>query len=47
MSTIRRVINLRPKSNATFRREEKAEVMMQVRVQVISDQWDQRLADVK
>jgi hypothetical protein len=44
-SSIRRVINLRLKSNATFWRESNAETMLQVRAQVISDRWDERLAE--
>lgn len=44
-SSIRRVINLRLKSNATFWREPNAETMLQVRAQVISDRWDERLAE--
>ena len=42
-STIRRVVNLRLKSNAMFWREENAEAMMQVRAQVLTGQWDSRL----
>jgi hypothetical protein len=44
-SSIRRVINLRLKSNAIFWREPNAETMLQVRAQVISDRWDERLAE--
>lgn len=44
-SGVRRVINLRLKSNATFWREPNAETMLQVRAQVISDRWDERLAE--
>lgn len=42
-SSIRRVINLRIKSNAMFWRESHAEQMLQVRAQVLSDRWDERL----
>ena len=42
-SSIRRVINLRLKSNGTFWREEHAEEMLQVRAQVISKRWDERV----
>jgi hypothetical protein len=42
-SSIRRVINLRLKSNAMFWKEPNAEAMLQVRSQVITDQWDDRL----
>lgn len=39
-SGIRRVINLRLKSNAMFWKSENAESMLQVRSQVVPDQWD-------
>jgi hypothetical protein len=39
-SSIRRVINLRLKSNAMFWKNENAEAMLQVRSHVIPDQWD-------
>jgi hypothetical protein len=42
-SSIRRVINLRLKSNGMFWREEHAEEMLQVRSQVISRRWDERV----
>ena len=42
-SSIRRVINLRLKSNGTFWGEPQAETMLQVRAQVISGRWDERL----
>jgi hypothetical protein len=42
-SSIRRVINLRLKNNAMFWREEHAEEMLQVRAQVISQRWDERV----
>lgn len=42
-SSIRRVINLRLKSNGMFWREEHAEEMLQVRAQVISKRWDERV----
>ena len=42
-SGIRRVINLRLKNNGMFRREEHAEEMLQVRAQVISKRWDERV----
>jgi len=41
-SSVRRVINLRLKSNAIFWREGHAEEMLQVRAQVISERWDER-----
>lgn len=42
-SGIRRVINLRLKNNGMFWREEHAEEMLQVRAQVISKRWDERV----
>ena len=42
-SSIRRVINLRLKNNGMFWREEHAEEMLQVRAQVISKRWDERV----
>jgi len=46
-SSIRRVINLRLKSNAMFWREPHAETMLQVRAQVISDRWDERIQEMR
>jgi hypothetical protein len=45
-SSIRRVINLRLKSNAMFWKAENAESMLQVRCQVIPDQWDQAMRNL-
>lgn len=42
-SSIRRVINLRIKSNGMFWREPHAEQMLQVRAQVLTGRWDSRL----
>src|SRR5208283_4150788 len=42
-SGIRRVINLRLKNNGMFWREGHAEEMLQVRAQVISKRWDERV----
>lgn len=42
-SGIRRVINLRLKSNGMFWREPHAEIMLQIRAQVITNRWDERL----
>jgi len=42
-SGIRRVINLCLKNNGMFWREEHAESMLQVRAQVISKRWDERV----
>lgn len=46
-SSIRRVINLRLKGNGIFWRAPQAEAMLQVRAQVISNRWDQRLSAVR
>jgi len=46
-STIRRVVNMRLKSNATFWKSENAEAMLQVRASVISDRWDSQRMEVK
>jgi hypothetical protein len=46
-SSIRRVINLRLKSNGMFWREEHAEEMLQVRAQVISRRWDERVKTMR
>jgi hypothetical protein len=46
-SSIRRVINLRLKNNGTFWREEHAEEMLQVRAQVISKRWDERVTGMR
>lgn len=46
-SSIRRVINLRLKSNGMFWGDPQAETMLQVRAQVISNRWDQRLQQMR
>ena len=46
-SGIRRVINLRLKNNGMFWREEHAEEMLQVRAQVISRRWDERVKTMR
>ena len=46
-STIRRVINLRLKSNAMFWREENAESVFAVRALWLSERWDERLTAVR
>ncbi|MFO0868137.1 MAG: hypothetical protein U0935_04255 [Pirellulales bacterium] len=46
-SGIRRVINLRMKNNATFWREENAEIMLQLRAQVISKRWDDCQSEIR
>lgn len=45
-SSIRRVINLRLKSNAMFWKSENAESMLQVRSQVVPDQWDAAMLEL-
>ncbi len=45
-SGIRRVINVRLKSNAMFWKSEHAESMLQIRSQVVPDQWDQAMSDL-
>jgi hypothetical protein len=46
-SSIRRVINQRLKGNGIFWREENAEAMLQVRAQVITNRWDERLTAMR
>ena len=46
-SSIRRVLNLRIKNNATFWLHDNAEIMLQLRAQVISKQRDARIKDVR
>ena len=46
-SSIRRVINQRLKGNSISWREKNAEAMLQVRSQVVSKRWDDRLANVR
>lgn len=45
-SSIRRVINLRLKSNAMFWKSENAEAMLQVRCHVVPDQWDKSMKEL-
>jgi hypothetical protein len=45
-STIRRVINLRLKGNGIFWKEENAEAIFQLRAALLSDRWDEQLAEV-
>ncbi len=45
-SGIRRVINLRLKSNAMFWKGEHAESILQVRSQVVPDQWDTAMSEL-
>jgi hypothetical protein len=46
-SSVRRVINMRLKGNGIFWREENAEAMLQVRAQVITNRWDERLTAMR
>ena len=46
-SGIRRVLNLRLKSNAMFWTQDHAESILQVRCQVIPDQWDAAMSDLQ
>lgn len=46
-SNIRRVVNRRLKGNAIYWREETAEAMLQIRAQVLTNRWDQRLAELR
>jgi hypothetical protein len=46
-SGIRRVINLRLKGNAIYWREETAEAMLQIRAQVLTNRWDERLQQLQ
>jgi hypothetical protein len=46
-STIRRVVNMRLKSNATFWKSENAEAMLQVRASVVSNRWDSQRREGK
>jgi hypothetical protein len=42
-SNIRRVVNLRLKGNSIYWREANAEAMLQIRAQVLTNRWDDRL----
>ena len=46
-SSIRRVVNLRLKGNSIYWREEGAEAMLQIRAQVLTNRWDERLAALR
>lgn len=46
-SSIRRVINLRLKNNATYWREEGAEALFAVRATILTERWDETLARVR
>ena len=46
-SNIRRVINLRMKGNSIYWREDRGEAMLQLRAQVLTNRWDERLAQLR
>ena len=46
-STVRRVVNPRMKSNAMYWREQNAEAMLQIRAQILTDRWDERMKQVR
>ena len=46
-SNIRRVVNLRLKGNAMYWREENAESMLQIRAQVLTNRWDERMNELR
>ena len=46
-SGIRRVINLRLKGNSIYWREPAAESMLQIRAQVLTDRWDDRMKTLR
>ena len=46
-SNVRRVINLRLKNNGMFWRQGEAEMMLQVRAQILTQCWDDRLAEMR
>ena len=46
-SGIRRVINLRLKGNAIYWREENAESMLQIRAQVLTNRWNERMDELR
>lgn len=46
-SNIRRVVNLRLKGNSIYWREPRAEAMLQIRAQVLTHRWDQRMAELR
>ena len=46
-SNIRRVINMRMKGNSIYWREERSEAMLQLRAQVLTNRWDERLEELR
>jgi hypothetical protein len=46
-SNIRRVINLRLKSNAMYWYADNAESMLQIRAQVLTNRWDERMGELR
>ena len=46
-SNIRRVINMRMKGNSIYWREDRGEAMLQIRAQVLTNRWDERLVELR
>jgi hypothetical protein len=46
-SAIRRVVNQRMKSNGTFWKQDMAEVVLQLRSQILSGNWNSKLAEIR
>ncbi len=46
-SNIRRVVNLRLKGNAIYWRDNNAEAMLQIRAQVLTNRWDERMRELR
>jgi len=46
-SSIRRVVNMRVKGNAIFWRQESAEAILQLRAQVLTNRWDERMTQLR
>lgn len=46
-SSIRRMVNMRLKGNAIFWRQDSAEAILQLRAQVLTNRWDERMAELR
>jgi len=46
-SNIRRVVNMRMKGNSIYWREDRGEAMLQIRAQVLTNRWDERLVELR
>jgi hypothetical protein len=46
-SSIRRVVNMRVKGNAIFWRQDTAEAILQLRAQVLTNRWDERMTQLR